>query len=100
MIWRELKSFPVEHPALAARLRDEAAKFFVALNGAGFGRCDVRVGGSDGTPFWLEINPNCGVYGKIEFGCSADMILLHDPAGHEGFTRQIVAAAMARHMPP
>jgi D-alanine-D-alanine ligase len=43
--WRDLKSFPVEESVLAARLRDEAAKFFVALNGAGFGRCDVRVGG-------------------------------------------------------
>jgi hypothetical protein len=31
------------------------------------------------------------------FRTSADLILLNDPAGHEGFTRQIVAAAMARH---
>jgi D-alanine-D-alanine ligase len=43
--WRDLKSFPVEDPVLAARLRDEAAKFFVALNGTGFARCDVRIGG-------------------------------------------------------
>lgn len=92
----DLKSFPVEDPVLAARLRDEAARSFVALNGTGFARCDVRVDGND-TPFWLEINPNCGVYGPKEFGCSADLILLHDPAGHEGFTWQIVTAAMARH---
>lgn len=59
--------------------------------GAGFARCD-------GMPFWLEINPNCGVYGPKEFGCSADLILLHDPAGHEGFTRKIVAAALMRHV--
>jgi D-alanine-D-alanine ligase len=66
------------------------------LNGTGFGRCDVRVD-RDGTPFWLEINPNCGIYGPRWYDCCADLILLHDPAGHEGFTRQIVAAAMARH---
>jgi D-alanine-D-alanine ligase len=94
--WQDLKSFPVEDPVLAVRLRDEAAKFFVALGGTGFGRCDVRVD-HDGTPFWLEINPQCGVYGPEDFGCAADLILLNDPGGHEGFTRQIVAAAMARH---
>jgi D-alanine-D-alanine ligase len=91
--WCDLKSFPVEDPVLGARLRDEAARFFLALNGTSFGRCDVRVDG-DGTPFWLEINPNCGVYSYDE--CAADTILQYDPAGLEGFTRQIVAAAMAR----
>jgi D-alanine-D-alanine ligase-like ATP-grasp enzyme len=63
----DLKSFPVEDSVLAGRLRDETAKFFVTLNGTGFARCDVRVG-SDGTPFWLEINPQCGVYGPSDFG--------------------------------
>jgi len=28
---------------------------------------------------------------------SADLCLLHDPAGHSGFARQLVAAALARH---
>ena len=28
---------------------------------------------------------------------SADLCLAADPAGHEGFTRQLVAAALARH---
>ncbi len=94
--WRDMQSFPVEDPALAARLRDEAARFFVALNGASFGRCDVRVA-SDGTPYWLEINANCGIYYPKTDPGGADLILMNDPAGHEGFTRQIVAAAIARH---
>ncbi len=94
--YNELTSSPVEDPALAARLRDEAARFFVALNGASFGRCDLRVDG-DGTPHMLEINPNCGVYYPPTDPGSADLILLHDPAGHAGFTRQIVEAALARH---
>lgn len=94
--WRDLESFLVEDSALAARLRDEASRFFVALNGTGFGRCDVRVD-TDGTPLWLEINPNCGLYYPRTDPGAADLILLNDPAGHEGFTRQIVAAALARH---
>ena len=35
-----LSCFPVVDPVLDARLRDMAARFFVALDGASFGRCD------------------------------------------------------------
>ena len=45
----------------------------------------------------LEINPNCGVYYPPADAGSADFCLTQDPAGHEGFTRQLVAAALARH---
>jgi hypothetical protein len=45
----------------------------------------------------LEINANCGLYYEPEDAGSADFCLLHDPAGHEGFTRQIVRAALERH---
>ena len=90
-----LSSFPVEDPLLADRLRDEAGRFFVALGGASFGRCDVRVD-VEGTPYFLEINPNCGVYYPPSDPGSADLCLMQDPAGHEGFTRQLVKAAFAR----
>ena len=91
-----LYSFPVEDAVLAARLRDVSARFFVALEGASFGRCDLRVD-RGGTPFMLEINPNCGVYYPASDPGSADLCLANDPAGHEGFTRQLVAAALRRH---
>ena len=90
-----LSSFPIEDPELNARLRDVSARFFVELSGASFGRCDLRVD-ANGTPFMLEINPNCGVYYPETDPGSADLILARDPAGHEGFTRQIVAAAFRR----
>ena len=45
----------------------------------------------------LEINPNCGVYYPPTDPGSADICLAHDPAGHEGFTRQLVRAAFRRH---
>jgi D-alanine-D-alanine ligase len=52
---------------------------------------------ASGTPFMLEINPNCGVYYPAADAGSADLCLAQDPAGHEGFTRQLIAAAFARH---
>ena len=87
---------PVADPVLDARLRDDCARFFVALKGASFGRCDVRVDRS-GTPFMLEINPNCGVYYPLADAGSADLCLANDPEGHVGFTRQLIRAALQRH---
>ncbi len=92
----DMNTFPVRDPDLDARLRDVSARFFSALDGASFGRCDMRVLG-DGTPSMLEINPNCGVYFAPDAYGGADLCLANDPAGHEGFTRQLVAAAFARH---
>jgi len=89
-----MQSAPVGDPALEARLRKVSADFFVGLNGAGYGRCDLRVD-TEGRPFMLEINPNCGLYYPSSDAGSADLCLARDPAGHEGFTRRIVAAAVA-----
>jgi D-alanine-D-alanine ligase len=94
--YEQLACAPVDDPALEARLRDIAARFFVALDGASFGRCDVRVD-RDGTPFMLEMNANFGIYYPPTDPGSADLCLSHDPAGHEGFTRQLVEAALMRH---
>ncbi|MDH3744312.1 MAG: D-alanine--D-alanine ligase [Acidobacteriota bacterium] len=91
-----LSSFPVSDPALEERLRDTAARFFVAMGGTSFARCDLRVD-AQGTPFMLEINPNCGVYYPATDPGSADLCLLQEPAGHEAFTRQLVRAAFNRH---
>jgi D-alanine-D-alanine ligase len=91
-----LQSFPVPDTQLAARLKNEAARFFVGLGAASFARCDFRVD-SCGTPYMLEINPNCGVFYPPSDPGSADICLLHDPAGHEGFARQLVRSAMARY---
>ena len=80
---------------LSQRLRDECAAFFVELKAASFGRCDIRVD-KTGTPYMLEINANCGVYYRPRTTAVPISVSL-DPAGHEGFTRQLVAAAFGRH---
>jgi len=94
--YERMSAFPVDDPMLDARLRDVSARFFVALKGASFGRCDLRVDKS-GAPFILEINPNCGVYYLPEDAGSADLCLAHDPEGHVGFTRRLIRAALHRH---
>ncbi len=92
----KMDAFPVSDPALDARLREVSARFFVALKGVSFGRCDIRLD-REGTPFLLEINPNCGVYYPLQDAGSADLCLVHDPQGHAGFTRQLICAALNRH---
>jgi D-alanine-D-alanine ligase-like ATP-grasp enzyme len=97
--WEEFEgitSRPVDDPELDARLRDVAGRCFLALGGASFGRCDIRVDAM-GTPYMLEINPNCGIYDPPHAPGSADICLSHDPDGHAGFTRQLVRAALRRH---
>jgi len=91
-----MKCFPVEDAELAWKLRAVSSRFFVGLNGTGYGRCDLRVD-ADGRPFMLEINPNCGVFYRPEDAGSADLCLLHEPNGHVEFTRRVVDAAFRRH---
>ena len=91
-----LSAAPEADAPLAEAVREGARRLFAGLGGAGYGRCDVRVD-RDGVPHFLEINPNCGMYYPLTDPGSADLILMHDPAGHRGFTRQIVDAALARH---
>lgn len=91
-----MSSAPVKDAKLDARLRDASMRFFAAMDGVSFGRCDIRVD-TDGIVHMLEVNANCGIYYPKADASSADLCLMHDPMGHEGFTRQIVAAALARH---
>lgn len=90
-----LEAAPVDDHGLEAVLRDISARMFRGLHGTGYGRCDIRID-RDGRPLVLEINPNCGVYYPLSDPGSADLCLAHDPAGHLGFTRQIVDAAFHR----
>ena len=85
----------VADPELSERLRQDAAAFFRELNGSSFGRCDVRVA-PDGTPYMLEMNANCGLYYPEDAPASADLCLKFDEAGHVGFTKRLVEAAIQR----
>ena len=84
-----------DNDELAERLEDISRKLFLGLNGAGYGRCDIRVD-DEGEPYILEINPNCDVAYPLEESGSADLILLHEPWGHREFFEKIMRAALKR----
>ena len=94
--YANMSADPVADAELDAKLRHVSAEFFRGMRGTSFARMDIRID-AEGRPFILEINSNCGVYHEPDDAGSADFCLLNDPAGHVGFTRQLVDAALARH---
>ena len=96
--WIEYDSFnysPVIDNKVSNEIKDICSRFFVALDGTGYGRCDIRMN-EQGELFMLEINPNCGIfYPQGEFG-TADHILEIDPLGFNHFTQTILNAAQLR----
>jgi len=97
--WVDYDNFcwiPVEDQELAEKLKEMSKKVFVGLNGVGYGRTDIRVN-NKGEPYFLEMNPNCGIFYSENMG-SADFILLNDPITHKGFANLIVKIAIARHL--
>jgi D-alanine-D-alanine ligase len=93
--YEQLRAEPCDDPALTERLMEAGRKLFIGLNGVSYGRCDVRVS-SSGEVYILEINPNCGIFYTFDEPGSADLVLLNDPEGHQGFIKLIFRAALAR----
>lgn len=96
--WKDyelLRAEPCDDSTLAERLMEAGRKLFLGLNGVSYGRCDVRVD-SSGEIFILEINPNCGIFYSLDEPGSADLVLMNDSDGHQGFIDLIFRAALAR----
>jgi D-alanine-D-alanine ligase len=81
---------PVEDDDIASKLKDMARKVFVGLGGTGYGRIDAR-GDREGNVYFLEINPNCGIFYPPEAMGSADFILTLDTeTDHKKFVNHII----------
>ncbi len=88
-----IASFHRLAPFLMTLASDTDLWMFIASGGGlTAGRVDP-----DGIAYMLEINPNCGVFYPATDPGSADLCLLQDPEGHEGFARLLVAAALRRY---
>ena len=85
----------VTDPDLIARLHDIARGMYQAMNGNGYGRCDIRVN-DKGELFILEINPNGGIMFKPEEYGPADYMILYDPGGYKVFFDRMFEVAIAR----
>jgi D-alanine-D-alanine ligase len=91
----DMMGVPVSDPDISRRLQELTKRLFVGLGGTGYGRTDVRMDAA-GDLYLLEINPNCGMFYPPDEAGSADLCLLNDPAGHKGFMKAIVRAALKR----
>lgn len=87
---------PLKDDELTARIQDVCRKFFLAMDGSGYARIDLRVR-PNGEIVIIEINPNCGVlyYGPDDRS-HADLPISWDAAGHDGFLDRIFRAAIKR----
>lgn len=85
----------VKDRELAGRIQDTCRRMYLAINGTGYGRCDIRMK-EDGSLYVLEINANPGIlYFPEEFG-PADYMILYDKDGYYGFFDRIFRSAIAR----
>jgi len=91
--WVYLK--PVPDEALAFKLMDMTRRLYLALNGLGYARCDIRMR-EDGELVMIEINPNCGILFIPEHFGPADVAMKYDRDGHAGFFKRIFRSAGLR----
>jgi len=93
--YKDVVSVPCLDDGLDARLRDVSRRFFAAMGGVGYARCDLRMD-RDGRLHMLEINPNCALFSPEESAGGAEVILANDPIGRRGFFDHIVRCAFKR----
>ena len=85
----------VEDSSLAKQLKEMTSRLYVAMNGVGYARADIRMNEA-GELFMLELNPNNGILYKPEDLGPADIMMEYDSDGHGGFLDRIFRSAMIR----
>ncbi|HEY7299251.1 MAG TPA: ATP-grasp domain-containing protein [Xanthobacteraceae bacterium] len=81
-------------PQLAARIKAIAKRIYRTLELDGYARIDFRLA-ADGTPYYIEANPNPEIARIEEFAAAA----LHDGIGYKDLLQRIVALAISRTNP-
>jgi D-alanine-D-alanine ligase len=86
----------VTDPELVGRLQDITIGMYQAMEGVGYGRCDIRMN-EKGELFILEINPNPAIMLKPEEYGPADYVILYDSGGYKVFFDRLFRVAQIRH---
>ena len=81
-------------PQLTARLQAVAKRIYRTLELDGYARIDFRLS-ADGTPYYIEANPNPEIARIEEFAAAA----LHDGIAYEELLQRILALAISRASP-
>ena len=76
----------------AQRIRHTAVEAYKALKLRDYGRIDLRLA-ADGTPYVIEVNPNCWLAEKSEFAMAAKKA----GRSYEALIEEIVTLALARY---
>ncbi|CAD2217371.1 hypothetical protein AGDE_10435 [Angomonas deanei] len=87
---------PTNDPAYG-RIVDMARNAYkYIMSNVGYGRVDFRIDEATGEPYFLEINPNCGMwYSEKDGGDFADLMVKNDPHwNHEKFLNNAVSRAL------
>lgn len=80
-------------PATQARIEEVARAAFLTLGVTDYGRCDVRLA-ADGTPYVIDINPNCDLSDGAGFSLAARAAGI----SYEQMIEQIGACALLRFL--
>ncbi len=78
-------------PQVAKRIRDVAKRIYRTLELDGYARIDFRLA-ADGTPYYIEANPNPEIAQLQEFASSA----LHDGIAYTGLLQRILQLGIQR----
>ncbi len=85
----------VADAALAAQLQHITRQMFLAMNGEGVARTDIRMD-ANGRLYLLEINPNPSLFYPDHDGATADVILMRDGYGKARFLSTLIELALLR----
>lgn len=88
---------PLRNQAMLKPIQDLSKKMYLAMNGRGYARLDMRVRPNNELVI-LEINPNPGIlyYGQDDRS-TTDLPISWDPDGHDGFLDRIFRSAILRN---
>ncbi|HVZ95610.1 MAG TPA: SET domain-containing protein-lysine N-methyltransferase [Chitinophagaceae bacterium] len=89
-------NLPCKDEQLCSQLKENASRIFRAFEGVGYARMDFRAD-KNNTIYFLEINFTCSVFYENGYEGSADYVLMHDPAGKQGFLNKIIQEGIYRH---
>jgi D-alanine-D-alanine ligase len=82
----------VEDPKISEEIQDISKNLFMAANGRGYARCDIRMDDKNNL-YMLEINFQAGILCDPEDPGTADIILQKDPKGHKTFMESLIKSA-------
>jgi D-alanine-D-alanine ligase-like ATP-grasp enzyme len=90
------KPFAADDPAYAAIIETARNAYNLILNKVGYGRVDFRIDSRTDEVFFLEINPNCGMFYEPKIGGDfADVMVKYDKEwNHNDFVRAQIEAAL------